>query len=126
MKYRIVEERDSTGKIWNYEIQARFAFMWFPIENARDLEYARNTVAKLEGTKHVVHNAGIQPAEELEGITPQGASELKAMLDCPFCGNAGELIDQRGWLDGSGKYGPQCLECGATAESIEKWNMRAI
>lgn len=49
--------------------------------------------------------------------------ELK---DCPFCGADGETIDPYGWLDGEGKHGPQCQECGATAESSEKWNQRPL
>lgn len=47
------------------------------------------------------------------------------LLDCPFCGADSETIDTHGWLDGDGNYGPKCLECGSTAESFEKWNMRA-
>ena len=63
MKHRILEERDSNGKVWNYEIQARVAFIWLTIGNARTIEYAREIVGKLEEctkegcTKSVVPNA---------------------------------------------------------------------
>jgi hypothetical protein len=57
MRYRIIEECDSNGKVWNYEIQARWMFIWLPVGDARTLEYARDTVAKLKGsTKSVVPN----------------------------------------------------------------------
>ena len=60
MKHRILEERDSKGKVWNYEIQALVAFIWLTIGNARTIEYAREMVGKLEGcTKSVVPNAAL-------------------------------------------------------------------
>lgn len=51
-------------------------------------------------------------AEILDGIKP-----------CPFCGS--EDVDPIGWLDGSGRRGPECSDCGATARSKEGWNKRA-
>lgn len=45
-------------------------------------------------------------------------------LPCPFCG--GEC-DPEGWLgerDGHPYRGPECNDCGATAESVEAWNRR--
>lgn len=47
----------------------------------------------------------------------------KALAPCPFCGSTD--IDPMGWSDGNGNDGPQCNECGATAESITGWNRRA-
>ena len=47
----------------------------------------------------------------------------KKLKDCPFCGS--NEIDSRGWLDGQGKAGPQCMNCGATAESALRWEVRA-
>lgn len=43
-------------------------------------------------------------------------------LPCPFCG--GE-VDPEGWLGGDGRRGPECNDCGATADSMEAWNRRA-
>lgn len=51
---------------------------------------------------------------------PLAAEQL--LLPCPFCG--GE-VDPRGWLGGDGVRGPECEECGATAQSMEDWNKRA-
>lgn len=50
------------------------------------------------------------------------------LLPCPFCGARG--IDPEGWFGsdwktGESAEGPLCLECGATAPSVEAWNMRA-
>lgn len=49
-------------------------------------------------------------------------SEIKPAA-CPFCGD--EEVDPMGWMDGRGSSGPQCTQCGATAESVEAWNRRA-
>lgn len=49
---------------------------------------------------------------------------LGGLLGCPFCGSVS--IDEKGWLDGDGIYGPQCRDCGATSQSVERWNMRAV
>lgn len=44
---------------------------------------------------------------------------------CPFCGGK---CDPEGWSGtgpgGEGRRGPECEECGATAESLEAWNRR--
>jgi hypothetical protein len=52
-------------------------------------------------------------------------SEQKVTPDlspCPFCGSSD--VDGNGWADGKGDTGPQCLFCGATAESVAMWNNR--
>ncbi|ELY4780726.1 hypothetical protein SM077_002577 [Cronobacter sakazakii] len=41
-------------------------------------------------------------------------------LPCPFCGGA---CDPAGWLSEQ-TSGPECENCGATAENIEAWNQR--
>lgn len=41
---------------------------------------------------------------------------------CLLCG-ASE-VDASGWKNGKGDSGPQCLQCGATAESVAIWNNR--
>lgn len=48
--------------------------------------------------------------------------KMREALPCPFCGGQ---VDPDGWLDGNGKRGPECDECGATAESMDVWNSRA-
>ncbi|EOL8993743.1 hypothetical protein ACM913_004010 [Cronobacter sakazakii] len=46
-------------------------------------------------------------------------------LPCPFCGGR---CDPNGWMgsydDGVPMCGPECEDCGATANSIEEWNRR--
>ena len=55
--------------------------------------------------------------------TPTQAPAAKeGLLPCPFCKSVD--IDPKGWLAGDGSFGPQCMTCGATAESKEKWNTR--
>lgn len=46
-------------------------------------------------------------------------SELKP---CPLCGGA---VDPEGWISCNRK-GPECEECGATANSVMEWNTRAV
>ena len=56
-------------------------------------------------------------------MTPTQAPAAKeGLLPCPFCKSVD--IDPKGWLAGDGSFGPQCMTCGATAESKEKWNTR--
>ncbi|EJJ0660970.1 DUF551 domain-containing protein [Cronobacter sakazakii] len=47
-------------------------------------------------------------------------------LPCPFCGGR---CDPNGWMgsydDGVPMCGPECEDCGATANSIEEWNRRS-
>ena len=47
-------------------------------------------------------------------------------LPCPFCGGA---CDPEGWYGGDigngPQRGPECEDCGATAQSLEVWNRRA-
>lgn len=59
------------------------------------------------------------------------------LAPCPFCGSRD--IDPEGWASGgcqcpddahavmqcASRTGPACDDCGATAESVEKWNQRA-
>lgn len=52
-------------------------------------------------------------------------TELKA---CPFCGSAN--VDPEGWAatdqtGGNYRTGPCCDDCGASADSVERWNTRA-
>lgn len=75
MKHRIVEERDASGEVWNYEIQAKVLFMWLPAGNARTLEYARETVMRLETTeKRVVPNIEVKGLSEGQSQRPEGAT----------------------------------------------------
>lgn len=43
-------------------------------------------------------------------------------LTCPFCGGP---VDPTGWLRNDGVRGPECYNCGASAQSIEQWNTRS-
>ena len=43
------------------------------------------------------------------------------LMPCPFCGS--DDIDAQGWMSHE-SAGPQCMGCGATAESQEQWNQR--
>ena len=47
---------------------------------------------------------------------------IPPLLLCPFCGSTN--IDPTFWHSNDGKCGPGCSDCGATAETIEKWNTR--
>lgn len=47
------------------------------------------------------------------------SEELK---NCPFCGGK---CDPKGWLRNDGVRGPECEDCGASAESVERWNTRS-
>jgi hypothetical protein len=49
-------------------------------------------------------------------------SESGDALPCPFCGGK---CDPDGWLGGGGLRGPECENCGATADSLAGWNRRA-
>ena len=58
MKYRIVEERDADGKVFNYQVQMRMLFMWFPGPfGYATLEGARQAISRMTGTAEVVPNA---------------------------------------------------------------------
>lgn len=39
---------------------------------------------------------------------------------CPLCDSTD--IDPQGWKNEKGETGPQCLECGLAAESVDIWN----
>lgn len=41
---------------------------------------------------------------------------------CPFCGGK---CDPEGWSGGDGRRGPECEDCGATADSVDAWNLRS-
>lgn len=41
---------------------------------------------------------------------------------CPFCGS--NRTDKKFWSAGGAEHGPGCMDCGATAETVEKWNTR--
>lgn len=47
---------------------------------------------------------------------------MTELLPCPFCGSSD--VDAAGWLDGQGRRGPECMGCGATAQSVDAWNRR--
>lgn len=48
------------------------------------------------------------------------------LLPCPFCGGK---CDPEGWegtgIAGEYLRGPECEQCGATADTVEGWNHRA-
>lgn len=46
----------------------------------------------------------------------------RIVMPCLFCGS--DDVDSQGWAGNSGDTGPQCLQCGATAESVALWNNR--
>ena len=50
MKYRILECTDSNGVIWNYDIQARFLFIWLTIGNSRTLNHAKKIISQFNGS----------------------------------------------------------------------------
>jgi len=52
---------------------------------------------------------------------------MTQLLPCPFCGSTD--IDTEFWAggdyeSGNAVSGPGCMDCGATAETAEKWNCR--
>jgi len=56
--------------------------------------------------------------------------QVEALAGCPFCGSM--KIDPEGWTSleqykGTEQWrsGPSCEECGASAETVEKWNTRS-
>lgn len=57
--------------------------------------------------------APVAPAVRAEPVAGEN-------LPCPFCGGA---CDPAGWLSEQ-TSGPECENCGATAENIEAWNRR--
>ena len=61
-------------------------------------------------------------ANHLRPQSPETVMTPLQLLPCPFCKSVN--IDPKGWLAGDGSFGPQCMMCGATAESKEKWNTR--
>lgn len=52
-------------------------------------------------------------------ILPKEPVELKP---CPFCGS--RLVDPKGWVSSFGSFGPACDNCGGSASSAERWNLR--
>lgn len=56
-------------------------------------------------------------------MTPR-STDASRLERCPFCG--GDNIDAKCWLRNDGVRGPECADCGATAESIAAWSRRAV
>jgi hypothetical protein len=54
MKYRIVEERDSEGSVFNYVIETKILFVWIPIRSTWSFAFARKLKSQLEGTRVVL------------------------------------------------------------------------
>ena len=52
---------------------------------------------------------------------PEEDRRDETMKPCPFCGG---IPDPTGWLGNDGRSGPECDNCGATAQSTEDWNQR--
>jgi hypothetical protein len=50
------------------------------------------------------------------------AKQSAGLAPCPFCGSGD--IDPRQWSSEDGQFGPGCMDCGALADSAEKWNRR--
>ncbi|WP_105607012.1 hypothetical protein [Cronobacter sakazakii] len=66
-------------------------------------------------------------SQQLESLAGKAVgSDENGNLPCPFCGGR---CDPNGWMgsydDGVPKCGPECEDCGATANSIEEWNRRS-
>lgn len=59
-------------------------------------------------------------------MTTSPAPIDEKLLPCPFC--ASKNIDREGWMGGQTteerRVGPACDDCGATAETIARWNTR--
>ena len=84
-----------------------------------------NTVEALVRDVELEHGRGVANPKARAAHSPASGvveRDENGNLPCPFCG--GEC-DPAGWLGGDGKRGPECEECGATAESTEVWNTRA-
>lgn len=47
---------------------------------------------------------------------------MTELLPCPFC--ASTDVDPEGWRSKGGEVGPECYDCGATAQTVEIWNTR--
>ena len=56
--YRIVEEIDADGNVFNYDIQARIFFIYITVGNAQTLECAQARVSRRTGIRRVVPNTG--------------------------------------------------------------------
>ena len=56
-----------------------------------------------------------------------GVSQI-SMKACPFCGSVEVDAQFTAWQDvndGTIEHGPGCMDCGATAETLEGWNKRS-
>jgi len=81
-------------------------------ENARLI--AGYHYAFIEGAKAALATPSLPQA-------PAVTNDAVELISCPFCGS--EDIDAEFWASAQ-YYGPGCNECGATAETPEKWNVR--
>lgn len=66
-------------------------------------------------------------AQQFESLAGKSVvADENGNLSCPFCGGR---CDPNGWMgsydDGVPMCGPECEDCGATANSIEEWNRRS-
>ncbi|EKK4062106.1 hypothetical protein ACM912_001627 [Cronobacter sakazakii] len=66
-------------------------------------------------------------AQQFESLALKSVvADENGNLPCPFCGGR---CDPNGWMgsydDGVPMCGPECEDCGATANSIEEWNRRS-
>ncbi|ELY4202030.1 hypothetical protein SMY80_004266 [Cronobacter sakazakii] len=66
-------------------------------------------------------------AQQFESLAGKAVvADENGNLSCPFCGGR---CDPNGWMgsydDGVPMCGPECEDCGATANSIEEWNRRS-
>lgn len=43
---------------------------------------------------------------------------------CAHCGS--DNVDAEFWMADDDRTGPGCMNCGASGETIEKWNTRAV
>lgn len=47
---------------------------------------------------------------------------MPSLRRCPVCDS--QNIDPEGWVGGDGTTGPACVDCSASAQSVEQWNTR--
>ncbi|WP_063802236.1 hypothetical protein [Burkholderia ubonensis] len=102
------EQNSNAAAYWNHEI----------VVAHRMKEQAERALAAM------AQPAAAPADERAASDDDEHLSIALAMVDpCPFCGS--ESVDPKGWLGNDGCCGPACDDCGATAESVERWNRRA-